>query len=74
MQSLEGRHVLVTGANGGLGEQFVAQALERGAAKVYAAARSTRDWDDPRVESLDLDLTTRTPRPARPPSRRTSTC
>lgn len=56
MQTLEGRHVLVTGANGGLGEQFVAQALERGAAKVYAAARSTRSWDDPRVESLDLDL------------------
>ncbi|HEY0239811.1 MAG TPA: SDR family oxidoreductase [Friedmanniella sp.] len=56
MLSLEGRHVLVTGANGGLGEQFVAQALERGAAKVYAAARSTRDWDDPRVEFLDLDL------------------
>ena len=56
MQPLEGRHVLVTGANGGLGEQFVAQALERGAAKVYAAARSPRDWDDPRVESLDLDL------------------
>jgi len=56
MKALEGRHVLVTGANGGLGEQFVAQALERGAAKVYAAARSTRDWDDPRVESLDLDL------------------
>ena len=56
MQSLEGRHVLVTGANGGLGEQFVAQALERGAAKVYAAARSARSWDDLRVESLDLDL------------------
>ena len=56
MLSLEGRHVLVTGANGGLGEQFVAQALERGAAKVYAAARSTRDWSDPRVESLHLDL------------------
>jgi NAD(P)-dependent dehydrogenase (short-subunit alcohol dehydrogenase family) len=56
MPSLDGRHVLVTGANGGLGEQFVAQALERGAAKVYAAARSTRDWDDARVVSLDLDL------------------
>lgn len=55
--SLSGRHVLVTGANGGLGEQFVAQGLERGAAKVYAAARSTRDWDDPRVVALDLDLT-----------------
>jgi NAD(P)-dependent dehydrogenase (short-subunit alcohol dehydrogenase family) len=56
-RSLSGRHVLVTGANGGLGEQFVAQGLERGAAKVYAAARSTRDWDDPRVVPLDLDLT-----------------
>jgi NAD(P)-dependent dehydrogenase (short-subunit alcohol dehydrogenase family) len=54
--ALAGRHVLVTGANGGLGEQFVAQALDRGASKVYAAARSTRSWDDPRVESLDLDL------------------
>ena len=57
MQSLDGRHVLVTGANGGLGEQFVAQGLERGAAKVYAAARSTRDWNDPLVVPLDLDLT-----------------
>ena len=57
MQSLHGRHVLVTGANGGLGEQFVAQGLERGAARVYAAARSTRRWDDPRVVPLDLDLT-----------------
>ncbi|GAB2571345.1 SDR family oxidoreductase [Microlunatus antarcticus] len=56
MKALEGRHVLVTGANGGLGEQFVAQALERGAAKVYAAARTPRTWSDPRVEPLDLDL------------------
>ena len=56
MKALEGRHVLVTGANGGLGEQFVAQALERGAAKVYAAARTPRTWDDPRVQALDLDL------------------
>lgn len=56
-QSLTGRRVLVTGANGGLGEQFVAQGLERGAATVYAAARSARDWDDPRVVPLDLDLT-----------------
>jgi NAD(P)-dependent dehydrogenase (short-subunit alcohol dehydrogenase family) len=38
---LDGRTVLVTGANGGLGEQFVRQALERGAAKVYAAAGAT---------------------------------
>ena len=31
--------VLVTGANGGLGAEFVRQAIERGAATVYAAAR-----------------------------------
>jgi NAD(P)-dependent dehydrogenase (short-subunit alcohol dehydrogenase family) len=56
MQTLDGRHVLVTGANGGLGQEFVRQALERGATKVYAAARTPRPWDDPRVSPLDLDL------------------
>jgi NAD(P)-dependent dehydrogenase (short-subunit alcohol dehydrogenase family) len=56
-QPLDGRIVLVTGANGGLGEQFVRQALERGAAKVYAAARTPKHWEDPRVEPLRLDLT-----------------
>jgi NAD(P)-dependent dehydrogenase (short-subunit alcohol dehydrogenase family) len=56
-QSLDGRSVLVTGANGGLGEQFVLQALDRGAAKVYAAARTPRQWDDSRVRPLALDLT-----------------
>ena len=55
--SLDRRTVLVTGANGGLGEQFVAQALERGAAKVYAAARAPRDWADHRVVPLALDIT-----------------
>lgn len=53
----EGAIVLITGANGGLGEQFVAQALERGAAKVYATARTPRDWSDPRVVPLRLDVT-----------------
>ena len=56
-QSLDGRTVLVTGANGGLGEQFVVQALERGAARVYAAARTPRIWDDQRVRPLPLDIT-----------------
>ena len=53
---LTDRHVLVTGANGGLGREFVAQALQRGATKVYAAARTPQQWDDPRVLPLDLDL------------------
>jgi NAD(P)-dependent dehydrogenase (short-subunit alcohol dehydrogenase family) len=55
--SLEGHTVLVTGANGGLGEQFVLQALERGAAKVYATARTARDWSDARIHPLKLDVT-----------------
>ena len=56
-KSLDGRTVLVTGANGGLGEQFVTQALERGARKVYAAARKPRQWNDARVQALALDIT-----------------
>lgn len=57
MPSLDGSVVLVTGANGGLGTHFVHQALERGAAKVYAAARNPRQWDEDRVVPLVLDVT-----------------
>lgn len=53
---LENSVVLVTGATGGLGQEFVRQALERGAAKVYAAARRDYDWSDPRVVPLKLDV------------------
>lgn len=49
--------LLVTGANGGLGQQFVLQALDRGAARIYAAARQPREWDDERVVPLQLDVT-----------------
>ncbi len=56
-ESLWGRTVLVTGANGGLGEQFVTQALARGAVRVYAAARTPRTWDDARIVPLPLDIT-----------------
>jgi NAD(P)-dependent dehydrogenase (short-subunit alcohol dehydrogenase family) len=54
---LQGRIVLVTGANGALGERFVLEALARGAAKVYATARTPRSWDDARIVPLALDLT-----------------
>ena len=54
---IEGAVVLVTGANGGLGLEFVQQALDLGAAKVYATARTPRTWDDARVVPLELDVT-----------------
>jgi NAD(P)-dependent dehydrogenase (short-subunit alcohol dehydrogenase family) len=56
-EQLDDRVVLVTGANGGLGTEFVRQALERGARRVYAAARTPRTWDDDRVVPIALDLT-----------------
>ncbi|GAB3297506.1 SDR family oxidoreductase [Pseudoclavibacter terrae] len=57
MPSLNGAVVLVTGANGGIGTNFVREALARGAAKVYATARTPRTWDDERVVPLALDVT-----------------
>ncbi|WP_133801959.1 SDR family NAD(P)-dependent oxidoreductase [Kribbella caucasensis] len=57
MPSLNGAVVLVTGANGGIGSHFVHQALARGAAKIYATARTPRTWDDERIVPLTLDIT-----------------
>lgn len=57
MPTIDGSVVLVTGANGGLGTHFVHQALERGATRVYAAARNPRRWDDDRIVPLVLDVT-----------------
>jgi NAD(P)-dependent dehydrogenase (short-subunit alcohol dehydrogenase family) len=50
---------LVTGANRGIGRQFVLELLERGARKVYATARrpNSLDFEDPRVLGLELDIT-----------------
>jgi len=57
MPALHNAIVLVTGANGGIGRELVADALARGAARVYAAARTPRTWEDPRVVPLTLDVT-----------------
>ncbi len=49
---------LVTGANRGIGRQFVLELLDRGASKVYATARrpESLDFTDSRVVPLRLDL------------------
>jgi NAD(P)-dependent dehydrogenase (short-subunit alcohol dehydrogenase family) len=59
MTSLDGRTVLVTGANRGMGREYVTQLLVRGVAKIYAAARDAASIDakDPLVVPLRLDVT-----------------
>lgn len=59
MPSLDDAVVLITGANGGIGSHLVHEALKRGATKVYATARTPREWDDERIVPLRLDVTDR---------------
>src|SRR5882757_9165725 len=54
---------LVTGANRGIGREFVAELLNRGVAKIYVAARDTASLKDllkdgdSRLVALPLDVT-----------------
>lgn len=56
---LEGKTILVSGANRGIGKAIVAAALKHGAKKVYAGARNVQSIqaNDPRVVALQLDIT-----------------
>jgi len=49
--------VLVTGANRGIGQALVAEALTRGAKRVYAATRQPLTHSDRRVTPVTLDVT-----------------
>ena len=49
--------VLVTGANRGIGQALVEEALNRGAKRVYAGARQPLAHPDGRVTPLTLDVT-----------------
>ncbi|HET6920234.1 MAG TPA: SDR family NAD(P)-dependent oxidoreductase [Jiangellaceae bacterium] len=55
--TLEGRAVLVTGANRGIGQALVEEALRRGAKRVYAGTRQPLAHPDGRVTPLILDVT-----------------
>jgi len=55
--ALEGKAILVTGANRGIGQALVTEALHRGAARVYAGTRQPYAHPDPRVTALAMDIT-----------------
>jgi NAD(P)-dependent dehydrogenase (short-subunit alcohol dehydrogenase family) len=55
--TVQDKTVLVTGANRGLGQALTAEALARGAKRVYAGTRQPLADPDDRVTPLRLDIT-----------------
>jgi len=55
--TIYGKTVLVTGANRGIGQALVEEALRRGAKRVYAGTRRSVEHPDGRVTPLVLDVT-----------------
>lgn len=55
--TIDGKAILVTGANRGIGQALVTEALRRGAARVYAGTRQRYVHPDPRVTPVALDIT-----------------
>ena len=55
--TIENKTVLVTGANRGIGQALVEEALRRGAERVYAGTRRPLPHPDERVTPIALDVT-----------------
>lgn len=57
--TIAGTTALVTGANRGLGKAYVHHLLDRGASRIYAAARNpdTIEVSDDRIVPIRLDVT-----------------
>src|SRR5580704_16880864 len=54
---IAGKVILITGANRGIGQALVEEALRRGAKRVFACTRVPFTHPDQRVTSLILDIT-----------------
>lgn len=62
MTTIKDSIVLITGANGGIGQALVAELLKRGAAKIYLGARNTASLEpllatSDKLVALQLDVT-----------------
>ena len=55
--NIENKMVFITGANRGIGQALVNEALRRGAKRVYAGTRGPLQHPDARVTPLQLDVT-----------------
>jgi len=55
--NIANKSILITGANRGIGRALVAEALKRGAKRVYAGTRVPVDFQDERVIPVALDVT-----------------
>jgi len=55
--NIANKAIMITGANRGIGRALVAEALNRGAKRVYAGTRGTLDIRDSRVTPIALDVT-----------------
>jgi NAD(P)-dependent dehydrogenase (short-subunit alcohol dehydrogenase family) len=55
--NISNKIILVTGANRGIGQALVEEALKRGAKKIYAGTRGALQHPDKRVTPLKLDVT-----------------
>jgi len=55
--NITNKTVFITGANRGIGQALVDEALKRGAKRVYAGTRGSMENADKRVTAVTLDVT-----------------